>query len=370
MVSDFRAQMKETLSEIWESEVIKDEEVLGLPPATDLLADPVETSEEVDTSVLEDEFGPESWEDTKRELEGTELSSAVARSLAKVQAEEEEKAEKEAEQKTHSNPLVDQMGQEVQGGEVPPWAGVRWRSIAAEDRVEAWEGLREWVDWFTRVHKVPKAVVPSCWFLHEDVVEILWAMMNAELAVWGGEPGSATTMPMLSWHMYLPGFYDQLKNKVQACTSGTSGHSPDKVYTPGVHPFVRELDEQLWQNFIAGSEVTIGGLGEGTYRVAVKKGEVAQAGVEVALGQVPVAGPVDLGDVFVMRDGRSAPYLFFRPVGQEAEAVAQVQGLVDGTWVAAGEDYERRLGPEPEVAEDLSKRLPKDVQAGVAKEED
>lgn len=369
MVSELRSELSEALEKA-EAEV--EEGALDLPSAAEMLEDPVETSGEVDISVLGDGFGPDSWEDTERELEGIELTAAVARGLGKIQVDDEIAAEKEAtstqRQETHSNPLVQQMDGKVQGGEVPPWAGVRWRSIAAEDRVEAWEGLREWVDWFTRVHKVPKNVVPSCWFLHEDVVEILWAMMNAELNVWSGEAGAATTGPMLSWHMYLPGFYEQLKNRVQTCTSGVGGHNPDKVYTPGVHPFVRELDEQLWQDYIAGSEVTIGDLGEGAWRVAVKKGESVQAGQVLTLGQVPATGPVDLGDVFVMREGSSAPYLFFRPVGQDAEAVAEVQRQVGGAWVAAGEEYERRLGPEPDAREDLRERLPADVQAGVEAE--
>lgn len=83
----------------------------------------------------------------------------------------------------------------------PRWFGVRWREIAVEDRVDAWVGLRRWVDWLVAEFALPASVVPPCWFAHPQLVEELYAGMNMEYKAF--EEQAPSMNPQMFWLPHL-----------------------------------------------------------------------------------------------------------------------------------------------------------------------
>src|SRR5699024_1549411 len=68
-----------------------------------------------------------------------------------VLADEPEPATTSSADGASSTPLPEYLdpgvAEELAGEMVPVWFGTRWRDIPVEDQPDAWNGLRQWVDW-------------------------------------------------------------------------------------------------------------------------------------------------------------------------------------------------------------------------------
>lgn len=55
----------------------------------------------------------------------------------------------------------------------------RWRDMPAEERPEAWDELRNFVEWLVTRYELTDNIVPACWFRHSPLVEELSALRAA-----------------------------------------------------------------------------------------------------------------------------------------------------------------------------------------------
>lgn len=114
------------------------------------------------------------------------------------------------------------------------WFGIQFDQIPAELSQEAWIELRRWVDRFIVQHNMSKEV-RSCWFLHPDVVNELYATMCAEYKVW--EEGAPGVGPFLSFQTYLPGLRQRLLESTQKfCVADEHKWNPEPL----------KYDEMAW----------------------------------------------------------------------------------------------------------------------------
>lgn len=78
-------------------------------------------------------------------------------------------------------------------GKAPP---VHWPTLTAGEAGQEWPDLREWVERLQG--RFPSTLrLPSCWWRHNDLVEILAALRDHERGAYGprAAPGAA-----LDWH--------------------------------------------------------------------------------------------------------------------------------------------------------------------------
>jgi len=55
----------------------------------------------------------------------------------------------------------------------------RWRDIPAEEKPQAWDELRAFVEWLVARYALAGNVIPRCWFRHPPLVEELSALRAA-----------------------------------------------------------------------------------------------------------------------------------------------------------------------------------------------
>lgn len=85
----------------------------------------------------------------------------------------------------------------MNAGHVPPYShtdgsapAVFWPALTAEEAEAEWPALQEWVTGLqTRFPRSPR--LPSCWYRHNDVVEVLSALRDYERYCFG--PGAAAS---------------------------------------------------------------------------------------------------------------------------------------------------------------------------------
>lgn len=136
------------------------------------------------------------------------------------------------------------IAEELAGEMVPVWFGTRWRDIPVEDQPDAWNGLRQWVDWLVKEYRLPTAVVPPCWYRHTDVVAELYAAMCMEYKVWEeGEPG---LNPMMFWHPNLQQMIFRLREAVTNAGCVENGAHKEPLAVDGHEPFQLDYDEDDW----------------------------------------------------------------------------------------------------------------------------
>lgn len=219
-----------------------------------------------------------------------------------------------------------------------PFLGKRLREMDASTRRDAMVWLREWVDWFVVTHQVEKKLFPSCWFLHSEVVEFVWAAANAEMQAWAqGEPSFA---PMASWHSYIPGLLARLETGSQIDCSTAGQHEGDyPVYGSPFHPRAVAVDEGAWAQFLAGEDEEISSLSPGSWRVVLSdkvSGErlMVSESVEVPYPR-PYVGAV--GRPYVRVDGEGVPGAFVRMVVDAPGMVSAWEKFVpeSGEWVVS-----------------------------------
>ena len=59
---------------------------------------------------------------------------------------------------------------------------INWRELLASDAPDAWNNLRDWVEWLIQRYDVPDVVIPDCWWRHGDLTEELSALYAAWVA--------------------------------------------------------------------------------------------------------------------------------------------------------------------------------------------
>ena len=47
---------------------------------------------------------------------------------------------------------------------------VTWRHLEDDDAREAWDALRDWVEWVTVRYDIPEVIIPPCWWRHGSLV--------------------------------------------------------------------------------------------------------------------------------------------------------------------------------------------------------
>lgn len=240
-------------------------------------------------------------------------------------------AEVESEGAAYRHPGLGETEEEASA--FPSFMGQPWRNIPEEERLEAWVWLRDWVDWLTLTYHVTSSQLTKCWYRHSDVVEILWAMANAEAKAWAEGTGAPTNMPLTSWQNFIPGCLSQIQGMVKACSMERS-HKEEQQWVAGEHPFVRALDEEDWQTFITGAVRTLDGPVAGIWRAAVSdsEGNVVAYSDEFRLGDYVVPVQAQLGDVFFGYRGDSEPTAFVRVSGTDAQILHWQKKTDAGDW--------------------------------------
>lgn len=159
----------------------------------------------------------------------------------------------------------------------PRWFGVRWREIAVEDRVDAWVGLRRWVDWLVAEFALPASVVPPCWFAHPQLVEELYAGMNMEYKAF--EEQEPSMNPQMFWLPHLQQMTMRMRMMVEnlgGCALGQHRAEP---------PVKIAYDDALWDEvvFAQTSEVVCPRPedDEDEYFVRARSGEAVSAVAKV-----------------------------------------------------------------------------------------
>ncbi|MCP3425830.1 hypothetical protein NBM05_07370 [Rothia sp. AR01] len=204
----------------------------------------------------------------------------------------------------------------------PRFLGKRWREITDPvEKREAWGWLREWVDWFVLDYNLSTALVPPCWFKHRELVAELWAAANAEYKVW--EEGAASVMPLTSWHNYLPGVYERLKNSsAQRCVSAKK-HNPPPEYGTSREPGALQVDEALWADHLVEVIDMEDELEAGQWRMVIAD----EQGNVTSSEPVTVGAGAEPSPMFVRQ-----PYLAFDGEGQPRATAAAVGENLTRSW--------------------------------------
>lgn len=215
-----------------------------------------------------------------------------------------------------------------------PALGLRWREIPVEHKVNAWECLRDWVQWFVLTYEVSLSKLPGCWFAHPAAVEELWIAFNAEIKAW--EEGLPSSMPMTAWSTYVPGLLARLSEIQSMRNCGAKeGHQGVKEYEKHHHPLQRKVDEQLWAEYALG-DVKSRELEPGMWRVLVEgnSGQESES-VEVSVDALDRGSETGLGAVYVQRAGSGAVQVRAHGFGTDA-AVVRWEHLDEATgeWVS------------------------------------
>lgn len=145
--------------------------------------------------------------------------------------------------------LDSEVTDELAGEMAPVWLGTRWRDIPEADQLDAWNGLREWVDWLVKEYKLTGAVVPPCWYKHTDIVAELYAAMCMEHKVWEeGEPG---LNPMMFWHPNLHQMIHRLRESVTGAGCYSAEEHKEPLAMKGKAPFELDYDETDWNSHVS-----------------------------------------------------------------------------------------------------------------------
>lgn len=127
----------------------------------------------------------------------------------------------------------------------PEWLGTRWRDIPPELQWDAWNGLRQWVDWFVKEYRLTTSDVPACWYLHPDLTAELYAAMCMEYKTW--EEGAPNVGPMMMWHPNVASMVSRLKQMTHdaGCTQA-GAHKEPVAYSETVGAHELDYDEDDW----------------------------------------------------------------------------------------------------------------------------
>lgn len=74
---------------------------------------------------------------------------------------------------------------------------ITWRTLGADEAMDVWQRLDEWVRWWIKRYGISSSTVPPCWYLHPRAVEELSALWTA-WELWF-DPLSPANGP-LTWH--------------------------------------------------------------------------------------------------------------------------------------------------------------------------
>jgi len=174
----------------------------------------------------------------------------------------------------------------------PVWFGVRWRDIAAHQQAEAWNALRNWVDWLIAEYRLSVYDVPACWYKHSNIVAELYAAMCMEYKVWEEqEPGLSPTM---FWHTNLQQIVMRLKQMVDDAGCAREGQHKEPV-TYGEKPaFQLDYDENDWKQHIQQAVVTRQVVRPATAMTLVRARIANGNGETVAISEpVGIKAPLD-----------------------------------------------------------------------------
>ena len=261
----------------------------------------------------------------------------------------------------------DMADAETAASKFPSFMGQPWRNIPDDEKVDAWVWLRDWVDWLTLTYRVTKNQLTPCWYRHTDVVEILWAMANAEAKAWAEGTGTPTSMPLTGWQNYIPGCLSQIQEMVNACALEQK-HQEVKQWLAGEHPFVRTLNERDWQNFISGAVRTLDGAEAGVWRAVVldKAGNAVGQSEEFVLGEHVVPEQAGLGDMFYGYRGDSEPMAFVRVSGTDAQILQWQRKNEAGEWESSlGTEVRGSVLAEEREMQDLKDKVDPELQPAV-----
>ena len=144
--------------------------------------------------------------------------------------------------------LDSEVTDELAGEMAPVWLGTRWRDIPEADQLDAWNGLREWVDWLVKEYRLSGAIVPPCWYKHTDIVAELYAAMCMEYKVWEeGEPG---LNPMMFWHPNLHQMIHRLRESVNIAGCYSAEEHREPFVVKGLAPFELDYNETDWSEHV------------------------------------------------------------------------------------------------------------------------
>ncbi|GFZ85386.1 hypothetical protein [Nesterenkonia alkaliphila] len=138
--------------------------------------------------------------------------------------------------------LAADVAEELAAGGPPNWLGTRWSEIDPEDQSEAWIELRRFTDWLVNEYRIPKTVIPACWYRHSQIVAELYAALNLEYKVW--EEAAPSVNPMMMWLPHLQAMIGRLRTVMENMPEcGKGNHSELK-------PMVLDYDETLWRTTV------------------------------------------------------------------------------------------------------------------------
>jgi hypothetical protein len=148
---------------------------------------------------------------------------------------------------------------------------VDWRSVSAQDAAGVWAELREWVDWLRVEFGFDHRLVPSCWFRHSAIVNVLSALRDHWLAAY--DPMGSLLGPG-EWHRGLMQLEVRLRDWASRTGCAVGAHRPDVL-------IAYLADDAAWEAHVA-NDVT-----ERRARVRVR-GATGPA-LDIALAVTPTA---------------------------------------------------------------------------------
>lgn len=129
----------------------------------------------------------------------------------------------------------------------PVWFGRRWREITdPTEKQEAWNHLRQWVQWLKTEYKIVDGEIPNCWYLHTDITAELYAGQCAEYKVW--EEGAPGLSALTTWHPHLVAMRGRIKGLADTCNRSKT-HTVDEA-SNGKEPFTLTHDEEQWHQHL------------------------------------------------------------------------------------------------------------------------
>jgi hypothetical protein len=99
-----------------------------------------------------------------------------------------------------------------------------WRQVSAAESRAHWQALREWVQWLVQRYSLDARVVPPCWYLHPQLVDLLTALRDQHRGAFHhlAPLGSAA-----SWHQNRWQFETRLRDCVSQTGCSRDTHRDD-----------------------------------------------------------------------------------------------------------------------------------------------
>jgi len=112
------------------------------------------------------------------------------------------------------------------------WTVWAFDSLSRDERVQALEQIRTFVDWLNKAYELPLSTwaVPSCWFHHAGAIRELWALVASHRSAYTTRVSTEVTHPTEapgSWHdRSLWPCLRRLREELGLRECAASGHRP------------------------------------------------------------------------------------------------------------------------------------------------